>query len=41
MYKDYYEGDKEAEIELVEALFKSKPTTFVTIFKNYAASITE
>jgi hypothetical protein len=25
LYKDYYEGEKEAEVELVEALYKAKP----------------
>jgi len=37
MYKDYFEGDKEAEIELVEALYKAKPSAFVPIYRNYAA----
>ncbi len=41
MYKDYFEGDKDSEIELVEALYKSKPSAFVPIYRNYASQLTE
>lgn len=37
MYKDYYEGDESADLELVEKLFQAQPTNFVSVFKNYAA----
>lgn len=41
LYKDYYEGDSSAEIELIEALYKANPQRFIPIYKNYVSRSVE
>ena len=41
LYKDYYEGVPEAEVELVETLYKMSPLKFLPIYTNFASRVVE
>jgi len=41
LYKDYYEGVAEAEVELVEKLYKVSPLKFLPIYTNFASRLVE
>lgn len=36
LYRDYYQGDKTADIELMQKLYEANPLSFVPIYQNFS-----